>query len=293
MKIVFFSRLVLISFVAFVCPALADDCDDPQQLHFSLIPQGNAQKDAAAFQSLLKELERETGKKVKTILPSSYGSVVEGLLAQSIDLAMLGPASYAAAKNSGADLQVFASYSARVGVFQEEGPFYRALLIVRGQSKFTRLEALRGTKLALVDPLSTSGSVLPRHLFTPIIGSPFEKFFGSIVYTGGHDKSAIAIQQGRVDAAFVSSFILSEAVDEKYVAKSDFRILWQSEPIPLDPFVYRSQLCAPIKEKIRKVFLSNNGEAFPAVLEMLNAKRFVPISDGSYKIIREILQSSP
>lgn len=273
-----------------VGPARAADCDDPAQLQFALIPQANGEQGVEAMKPLLVELERETGKKVRAIVPNSYNAVVEGLLAESVDIAMLGPASYAKAMESGAGIQVFANYSTRGGFFQAEGPFYRSLLIVRKDSKFATVAALQGKTLGLVDPLSTSGSILPREFLGPTLGLPFERYFGRIVYTGAHDKSAMAVLEGRVDAAFVSTFLLSEVIRQGAARADDFRVLWRSEPIPLDPFVYRSRLCAPLKEKIRKVFFSRNGEAFPSALHWMNAIRISPIAEENYKTIRQIMQ---
>lgn len=273
-----------------VGPAGALECDDPAQLQFELIPQADGDKGVEALKPLLAALERETGKKVRAVVPNSYNAVVEGLLAESVDLAMLGPASYAKAMESGAGVQVFASYSTRGGAFQEEGPFYRSLLIVRRDSKFGALNALRGKTLGLVDPLSTSGSILPRDLLGATLGMPFERYFGKIVYTGAHDKSTMAVSEGRVDAAFVSTFLLSEVIRQGGARAEDFRVLWRSEPIPLDPFVYRSRLCAPLKEKIRKVFFSRHGEAFPSALHWMNAVRISPIAEESYGTIRQVMQ---
>jgi phosphonate transport system substrate-binding protein len=270
----------------------AATCDNPPRLRFSLIPQGDLKKDAAAFESLLTALEMELGKPIEVILPSSYASVVEGLLAASVDLAMMGPASYATAKNSDSEVQAFATYSTKAGAYQDEGNYYRSLLVVRSDSKFRDSESLRGATLALVDPVSTSGAVVPRHLYSPHINTSLEKYFGRIVYTGGHDKSASALGSGKVNAAFISSFLLSEFISSGKAKKEDYKILWQSEPIPLDPFVYRGRLCAPIKEKIRKVFLAKQGQAYPEVLEKLNAVRFSAVNDDSYKTIREILRAS-
>lgn len=273
--------------------ASAADCDDPPRLRFSLVPQGNAKNDAATFRPLFEALERELGKSIEIIYPSSYGFVVEGLLAASIDLAFMGPASYASARNSDRDIRAFASYSLKAGAFQEEGAFYRSLLVVRSNSRFRDSESLRGAVLALVDPVSTSGAVLPRHLYSPVINGPFEKYFGRVVYTGGHDKSAAAVASGQVDAAFVASNHLSDLISAGKARKDDYQVLWRSELIPLDPFVYRDRLCAPIKHTIRKVFLNNNGEEYGTVLKKLNAVRFSPISDDSYRTIREILLTAP
>jgi len=282
--------MLCMSFAASCVQAAA--CDDPPRLRFSLVPQGDTKKDAAAFQPMLEALERELGKPVEVIYPDSYDFVVEGLLATRIDLAFLGPASYVSAKNSDPDIEAFASYSTRAGAFQQEGSFYRSLLVVRSTSRYRDSESLKGAKLALVDPVSTSGAVVPRRLFSPLIKATFESYFSRVVYSGGHNKSAAALANRQIDAAFIASNHLSDFVAAGNAAREDYRVLWQSEPIPLDPFVYRGRLCAPIKDGIRKVFLANNGERYPELLARYNAVRLSPVSDDSYSQIRELLRTT-
>ncbi|MEI7429825.1 MAG: phosphate/phosphite/phosphonate ABC transporter substrate-binding protein [Betaproteobacteria bacterium] len=286
----FFLIIGLCGAVNFVTAA---SCDNPSRLRFSLVPQGDTRKDAASFLPLFEALERELGKPVDMIYPPSYGFVVEGLLAATIDIAFMGPASYASAKNSDDDVQAFASYSSKAGAFQEESSFYHSLLVVRNNSKFPDYQSLRATSLALVDPVSTSGAILPRYFYSALTKTTLEKYFGRVVYTGGHDKSALAVANGLVDAAFVASNHLSDFIGSGKARKEDYKVLWQSEEIPLDPFVYRGRLCAPIKEKIRKVFFADNGKKYLPLLQNLRADRLTPIGDESYKAIREILRATP
>lgn len=82
----------------------------------------------------------------------------EGVLNKSIDLAELGPGSYARAKARGAEISAFATlYQSN-----EQLPIYHSVLITREDSGMRSLEDLKNKSLSLVDPLSTSGSIVPR-----------------------------------------------------------------------------------------------------------------------------------
>lgn len=266
----------------------APNCENPAQLRFSIIPMEDTQKQLAAYRPLFERLETVLGKHVVAITPTSYGSVVEGLLAGSIDLAVLGPASYVSAKKSDAGITVFATYAKKAGAFREEGAFYRSMLIVRKGGRLQTVESLRGATLAFVDPVSTSGTVLPLHVFPKVIGMPINKYFGHITYAGDHPKAALAVLNGQVDAAFVSGTYLSELVRGGRAKPEDILVVWRSEPIPMDPIVYRGHLCEALKDKIRKVFLEAGGEKDQALLDNLRATRFVPMNDADYRIIREL-----
>jgi phosphonate transport system substrate-binding protein len=266
--------------------AQAADCETPSIMRFSLVPQNDAQKDLAELQPLLKELQAALAMPVESVAPSSYDAVVEGLLGGGIHIARLGPASYVSAKKQDARITPFASYYRRANAYQEAGAFYYTLLIVRETGEFKNIESLRGKKLALVDPGSTSGALVPRHVFNKVIGSSLENYFSRIVYSGSHDQSARRVADGSLDAAFVGSSNLAAYVSASKPERSGFRILWRSKPIPLDPFVYRGQLCESIKEKINLAFFGKDGKQNQAVLEKLNAARFIPVTDADYEIIR-------
>lgn len=280
---------VFLLLTPFLAEASTKDCEMPAQLRFSLVPQGDVKKDLTQLAPLFSKLEQALGVPVKVVFPSSYGAVIEGLLSGAVDLARLGPAAYVSAIKQDPKITAFASFSRKAGTFQQEGAAYYSLLVVRSDSQLQNVDSLRGKKLALVDPDSTSGAMVARHNFSrEITGQPLERFFGKVSYTGNHGKSIFSVLNKEVDAAFVSSSHLSDFVSKDKMKKDDVMILWRSTLIPRDPFVYRGQLCGHIKEKIAAVFLSADGKNNKALLNNLNAVGFVPVSDGDYQIIRDL-----
>jgi phosphonate transport system substrate-binding protein len=268
-----------------------EKCEQPPTIRFSLIPVGDIERRIRAYRPLFKRLEALTGRPVTVIRPSSYSTVVEGLLAGSIDIAALGPATYAEAKRSDANVTAFATIEKRGGTFQPAGPFYRSLLVTRADSPFADIPALKGAHLALTDPGSTSGSLFPRAQFAPLLGLPLERYFGKLSYTGNHAKSVQALADGAVDAAFISSTEVEEAHVSGKLPAERIRVLWQSGPIPYDPFVYRGQLCEPLRGRIRAAFLDAAAEPqLHSLLKDLKAARFIPIDDSKYAGIRKLLE---
>lgn len=266
-----------------------DKCENPPVLRFSLIPAGNVEQRVKMYEPLFSRLETLTGRPVSVVRPSSYASVVEGLLSENIDIATLGPAGYVEAKKSNPHITAFATYEKRAGAFQTQGPYYDALLATLAQHPFGDIGTLRGTRLALTDPGSTSGSLLPREEFTPRLGMPLEKYFGTVSYSGSHDKSLAALLRGEVDAAFIASTQLEEALRNGKITQKQIHILWKSAPIPYDPFVLRGELCAPLKTKIRAAFLEEP-QALRSLLDQIESTRFVPIDDNHYIGIRKALE---
>ncbi|MET3791501.1 phosphate/phosphite/phosphonate ABC transporter substrate-binding protein [Aquamicrobium terrae] len=272
--------------------ALAQDCKDPGQLVFSIIPTEETTQELDIYQPLLKALKEKTGKSVEFFMPTSYASVIEGMVNGWVHVGVHGPNSYVLAREKDPTLEVFATYTKAKGHFQEEGPGYRAVLVVKADSKFENLDSLKGTVTGLADPASTSGNLMPRMVFGDEIGTgpELEKYFSKVVYTGGHDQSALAVKEGRVDSAFVATHRLDNVIDRGLAAEADYRVLWQSGIIPQDPMVYRSDLCEPIKQAIREAFLTlhENPEA-KSFFEGINSTKFVAMQDSDYDIIRKLV----
>ncbi|MFC7299760.1 phosphate/phosphite/phosphonate ABC transporter substrate-binding protein [Herminiimonas aquatilis] len=285
-----FLQPLFVSLTLLICISIAQaaECERPARLQFSLIPQSDVPTEIAALQPLFEELQLAIGMPVDVVMPSSYGSVIEGLLAGTVDMARLGPAAYISAKKQDAGITPFATVARKNGAQTASDTFYHSVLIVRKDSPYKTIASLRDKKLILVDPDSTSGALIPRHVFSRQIGVPLEKYFSQVVYSGAHDQSLSNLIKNRVDAAFVSSTNLAIQVEGGKSKNEDFRTLWTSKPIPRNPFVLRSQLCADLKRKIITVFLSQGGNANKNLMRSLNVTRFVPVSDKDYQILRDL-----
>ena len=273
---------------AHTAPTLAAACERPERLRFSIIPRGDVRKEIAQLQPLLDQLRAALGIPVEVYAAPSYGAVVEALLSGAVHLARLGPASYVSARRADPLLTAFANYANKASRFQPAGAFYHSLLIVRAGGAIADVKALRGKRLALVDPESTSGALIPRHVFAKQVGRPLEAYFSQVGYSGSHTQSVDRVLAGQIDAAFVGSQNLAAATAAHPARERQVRVIWRSGPIPTDPFVFRGQLCADLQEKIRGAFFKRGGAQSADVLERLDVARFVPVSDRDYRIVREI-----
>ncbi len=282
----FFQALMALAIC--VSTAYAAECERPTRLRFSFVPQSDVQTDTVALQPLFEELQLAIGMPVDVVMPSSYGAVIEGLLAGTVDLARLGPAAYISAKKQDSGITAFATVARKTAEQSSGDPFYHSILIVRNDSPYKTIASLRGKKVALVDPDSTSGALIPRHVFAQQIGVSLEKYFSQVVYSGAHDQSLLNVANSRVDAAFISSTNLAIQVESGKSKGEDFRTLWSSQAIPRNPFVLRNQLCSDLKKKIIAVFLGHGGNANKALMQSLKVTRFVSVSDQDYQILRNL-----
>jgi len=267
----------------------AAECENPDSLTFAMIPTEESVAELQLYKPVTDRMAKLTGKKIEFFMPTSYASVVEGLLSNFVDVAVLGPYSYVIANSKDPNIEVFATYAKRPGHMQEEGPGYKGVLISKKGTKYTSIDSLKGSILGLTDPGSTSGNLMPRVAFTKVIGKDLEDFFGKVVYTGSHELSSVAVVQGKVDAAFVASHRFDNVVNKGEAALADVNVLWESAPIPQDPFVYRNTLCNDIKSKIRETFLDLKGQpGAKKFLDNVKSNTFVKMSSDDYNIIRDL-----
>ncbi len=277
--------------VALAAPAFAQSkCEDPKVLKFSLVPTQDSLRELTYYKPILDQLSKNTGKKIEFYMPTSYSSVVEALLGKWVDVAVLGPESYVIAKNKEPTVEVFGTYSRLKNGVQDAGPGYKAVLITKKGSKFGDIASLKGAVLALVDPASTSGSLVPEHVFPKQANTPpLKTYFSKVVYSGGHDLSAISVAEGKVDAAFVATHRFMETVNAGKVKQEDFNYLWYSPLLPQDPFVYRNTLCDELKAKIANTFLQvDQNEDGKKYLANVKSEKVVKMTDADYNIIRDV-----
>ena len=271
--------------------ALAQACENPKVLRYSMIPTQESVRELTLYKPVIDLLSKNTGKKIEFYMPTSYSSVVEALLGKWVDIAVLGPESYLIAKTQGADIDVFATYYKKKDGVQEAGPGFKSILITKKGSKFTTLDSVKGSVMLLVDPASTSGSLIPESIFGgKVVKMPLKQYFGRVAFSGGHDLSTIAVFDGKADSAFVAThrFMNTLTASKGRMKADDFNILWTSPLIPQDPFVYRSTLCPELKKQIQDTFTSLDQSADgKKYLDNVDAEKFVEMKDSDYNVIRE------
>ena len=144
------------------------------------------------------------------------------------------------------------------------------------------LREVRRKKIAMV---FQSFALMPH--MTVLDNAAFGMELAGIPTQQRQQKALEALRQGRVDAAFVSSTAIDEAVRRGTLRMDEIHVLWRSQPIPYDPFVIRTPLCPALQEQIRKVFLGHTQRLQP-MLQELGMTGFVPVTAENYREIRQL-----
>lgn len=261
-------------------------------LRLAVIPKKSMQVTMREYQPLLDRLSTELKMPVDMVAVSSYESVIDAIVSGGVDIAWLGPASYIQAHLREPGIEPFASLTISQGHFTPAGHHYRALLMVRRDGA-SDLDALRGASVALSDPASTSGSLVPNTEFSAQTGLPLDQFFSAVSYSGSHDKSLNALLEGKVDAAFIASVRADAYLNEDLMERDTLKVLWQSEPIYYDPYVFSARICPQLKERVRQALLTNP-QGLADFLNLQHASGLAPVSHAEYApLLRLINRQRP
>ena len=246
-------------------------------LNVGLLPSEDPRLVVSDNQVLLDHLHNSLQLEVKPFVAIDYNGIIEALRAKKLDVAFLGPFSYVLASTV-ADVEAFA-----VMETQKQGASYRSVIIARKDHNIGSLKDLAGKTFAFVDPSSTSGHLFPKAGLIKAGYDP-DRYFSRVIFSGGHDASAIAVQNGKVDAAAVADALLEPAFKRGALNQADIAVIWTSEPIPGAPFVYRRDLPEDLKAKLRTALSQIHDMPWgPSIV----IKRFQPTSDAAYDVVRD------
>lgn len=262
------------------------DCS-PRALRLAVIPIKAEQAMQREHQPLIDRLSQATGVPVELVITSSYESVVDAIVSGGADIARLGPASYVLAQRRDPRIEPFASFTLSAGTYTPAGNYYQALLLTRADGP-ERIDSLRGKRVALSDPASTSGSLVPSVEFAATVGVALPQYFGALVYAGNHDKALEALLDGRVDAAFVASERADAYLASHAIKPDRLQVLWRSQPIHYDPYVFSASLCPATKARIRNAML-NDPQALAGFVASQDASGLVPVSHANYAALQRMM----
>ena len=284
--------LIILQTPPFASSALCHDNINKRALYFSLIPKKNVDHQLSDLQPLLQFLSAKLDRPIKIIRPQSYQTVIEGILSRTIDFAILGPASYARARARDEQIEAFASFAREKGFLTPRGSHYHAVLFTLRDHDFNRIEDLKGKKIAYTDPASTSGYLIPQQAFTRISGLSLDSFFGTSIFTGSHDRSIASVIQGNVDAAFVSSARVDEAIEKGSLVTGQIKILWKSQPIHRDPFVFSGGVNMTLRKQIINMILSCSSPQINQMLKKMKLSGIVEVNNNDYQAIHELVAAT-
>ncbi len=238
--------------------AFADDTIN--EFRIGILGGENAQDRMNSYECLRAYTEEELGVETKLFAPADYNGVIQGLLGGTLDMAWMGASSYAAIYIQ--DENAVEPVLVKINLDGSYG--YHSIGFARADSGITSLEDMQGRTFGFGDPNSTSGYLIPSIEIPQQTGATMESgdYFGEVKFTGGHEQTIVAVNNGDVDGGVTwadgqgewedgyNSGALRKAVDAGLIDMNDLVEIWRSAPIPEGPIVLRSELPQDVKDKM-------------------------------------------
>lgn len=238
--------LILFSFFSHAKTEKLGSIDRP--IMMALVPGLDSVVLKSQGEIIQKCLEHETKLIFKLTIPNNFVAIVEAFGTKRVDLALMNTYGYILAR------QKYQATAKLIGTYKNKSEYW-GQIIVRDDGPKT-LQELNGKTFAFVDPVSTSGYILPSKLIED------EKIkLKSSLFAGKHDFVVSMVYQGRVDAGATYHTLSDNGVpqDARILVKTQYpdvldriKILKILGPIPSDPIVFGAHVEEKIQDKIVK-----------------------------------------
>jgi phosphonate transport system substrate-binding protein len=252
--------------------------NDVAKLRLSMIPTTDPGKIVRESQPFIDYLERETGKKVELTVPTNYAAVVEAVANDRVDIAYFGGFTF---------VQASARSGATPLVQRQRDQAFHSLFITQPESVIHSIMDLKGRSFAFGDVNSTSGHLMPAYYMRE--QGVDQMVIDKAIYTGGHDATALAVANKKVDAGALDELVLARMIKEGKLSESQVRIFYTTPPFFDYVWAARKGLEPTKAETFARAMLkldAGNPEQ-KSILQLLNATKYVRAEDASYDILRQ------
>jgi phosphonate transport system substrate-binding protein len=258
-----------------------------KELNFGIIATEKAGALRQMWEPFLEDMSKATGIKINGFFATDYAGIIEAQRFNKVQIAWYGNRSAMDAVDR-AGGEVFAQF-----VDLDGTPGYYSYLITHRDSGITSLDqVLKNGKqysFGIGDPASTSGTLVPTYyVFTMNKLDPRTHF--RVVRSANHEGNFLAVLNRQVDVA-TSNSEMTEKVKEKNPERMEqIRILWTSPLIPRDPLVWRKDLPADVKQKVRDFVVGYGKDAREkeVLKNMYRLAGFKPSTDAQLIPIRQL-----
>jgi len=247
-------------------------------LRLSMIPTTDPGKIIRESKPFIDYLEKETGAKVELTVPTNYAAVVEAVASDRVDIAYLGGFTYVQASDRAGAIPL---------VQREKDRAFHSLFITQPDSAIRSLGDLKGHSFAFGDVNSTSGHLMPAYFM--LQQSVDQAVIDKAIYTGGHDATALAVANKKVDAGAMDEQVFARMVKEGKLSESQVRVFYTSPPFFDYVWAARQGLDRGMADGFVNAMLKlNRGTPEQqAILQLLNASKYVRVVDASYDPLRQ------
>ncbi|MDD5336067.1 MAG: phosphonate ABC transporter substrate-binding protein [Rhodoferax sp.] len=262
---------------------------ETKEINFGIIATDSSSSLKKNWEAFLGDMEKSVGVKINPFFATDYAGIIEGMRFNKVQVAYYGNKSAMEAVDR-ANGEIFAKV---ISVDGTEG--YNSLLITHNDSPYKNVDDVvkhsKEINFGIGDPNSTSGFLVPSYyVFAKNNLNPKTDF--KTIRGANHASNFMAAANKQVDVATFNTADYEKMEQSQPALVKNVRIVWKSPLIPADPFVWRKDLSADLKVKIKDFMLSYgkgaNGAEQKEKIKLLPAGGFAASSDDQLVPIRQI-----
>ena len=250
-------------------------------ISIAMSPSQSSAEQKQKRQLLANYLQEQLGLSVNIEIPQDYETAIALIAEGKVQMAYLGPFSYVKARQQNFQLEPLVAYiDKRTG-----RPWYTSAIVVNTESGIKTIADLKGKRVGFVNQSSTSGYLVPvAHLKSHNIDP--ERDFAELKYTGSHNKNAVALESGQVDAIGINKPTYLKARKSGQLPTEKYQLIWESDPIPNAPIVISRKLPIELKSNLQRALI--NAPQDLAALSGAKSDGYTLVRDEDYQPIREL-----
>lgn len=247
-------------------------------LRLAMIPSTDPGKIVRDSQPLVKYLEKETGSRVELVVPTNYAAVVEAIANDRVDIGYLGGFTF---------VQASRRAGVRPLVQRERDQNFHSVFITQPRSGINSLADLKGHSFAFGDVNSTSGHLMPAYYMRAAKVDP--GVLARALYTGGHDATALAVANGKVDAGAMDELVFANMTKSGKITPDQVKVFYTTPAFFDYVWAARKGLDPKLGDAFAAAFLkldASNPES-KVLLDLLNATKYMRADASSYDKLRQ------
>jgi phosphonate transport system substrate-binding protein len=235
---------------------------------------------------LLEYLRRQTGLELRQVFPDTFDEHMRLVQQGKVDISFTNPFVYVKMARRFGNL----AFAQVVEVYGQNR--FRGQIICRADNPAIQGVAdLRGKRIIAVDPSSAGGYLYPLGYLKGHGIAPQD--LAEIAFAPGpggkQEKVVLAVHAGRFDAGMIREGTLNVVADKLDLAQ--IRILASSDWYPGWVLSSRRGLDPQVSRRIGEALqaLSYEREDHRRLLDLADAKGFIPTDDGAFDSVRELM----
>ncbi len=235
-----------------------------------------------AYGELIELIGARLGRRSSLYQRETYGQVNELVRRGEVDIAFVCSGAYIPMRDEGS-AELLA-----VPVVDGQSTYF-SMIVARAGLPAERMEDLRGTTFAFVDPLSNTGFYYPTWRIRTL-GESTDSFFGETTFTHSHESSVDMVVEGVVDAAAVDNLVFETMADARPEIRGAIQYIENSDRFGIPPVVVRTGLSPDLKQAARRALLEmhETPEGRSALLR-LGFDRFKEGADEHYDSVQRMI----